>query len=408
MVSGAPKGVVSVHFGMPGVFAAEDDVLAALVVFGVALCVLGVLAPTVALIGGRIGARGRSAGALALALANGLLTGLGVGVALGLVGGLAFMLAATHLGPLGQGFPFDRNAGLIDGVGLGILLGFAAGRVWRLPLGLSLGATLGLAVGLVGFRLALGPTAGFGGEIGFGAGPEIGLDLALAGGLLGALIGTVAEWRAPASTAVVGPRRPVVVGAETGFAGGVLAALVGWVAGWFVFIVPPIAFEAACNPVCSSGLPPVVRSLGLVYGLGVFGLGGALVGALLGSLARRRSGATNDGAGATIHWAGLAPGLAAGLAGGLAAGFAVGFVGGPPPPPFLRLPQPNPAAGWMGLWVGLAGGALVGVGLAAALAWAERRPERRSLVLGAVAVAMGILVLTLPHWYLTVFFLNVP
>jgi hypothetical protein len=62
----------------------------------------------------------------------------------------------------------------------------------------------------------------------------------------------------------------------------------------------------------------------------------------------------------------------------------------------------------MGLWVGLAGGALVGVGLAAALAWAERRPERRALVFGAVAVAMGIVVLTLPHWYMTVFFLNVP
>jgi hypothetical protein len=150
--------------------------------------------------------------------------------------------------------------------------------------------------------------------------------------------------------------------------------------------------------------PPVstLQALGVVYVLGLFALGGALIGGLAGTLARK----ARQGDAPALHWAGISAGLVSGLAAGLAIGLQHQIIGGPI---FIgpRL-QPNPLAGEIGLAGGLAAGLALGAGCAVALGWAERQPGRRALVFGVALILLGLAVWTLPSWFVPLTAIDVP
>lgn len=383
----------------------------AVTVLGVVVCVACMLGIAYSFAGGGAGQSARWPAIDALTGAvSGLALGLGVGLAAGLLFEFAQWRAQTVVGFM---LPGGMAPGIAIGVGLGVLLGFATMRLPRLPLGPVAGLVVGLAFGLIVYRLAFGPSAGFGRETDQGVGPEIGLLLGAVGALAGAFAGALVQRRlrrrpahrqdVPAATDGSGDasQRWIPLGMLAGCAVGVLLAGLGGLLGVVQLILPRVA-----------GMPDVYRPatfmdgvLGVLYGLATFGIAGALIGGLVAAIARlsRRQGVP------VAQSVSLAVGLVVGVVSGLSAGLAHLDVGGPliSTHPLLPPTPVDPAATGYGLLLGLGSGLLVGALCAALLWWAEKRPDRRKAVACAAVLALGVAVLLFPHWFHPIFGVNI-
>jgi hypothetical protein len=334
--------------------------------------------------------------------------GLCIALAWALVCGNAFLYVQSRTdGPNFFLAPVDVRAGLLLGIGSGALALLAVGAFVALRRASIVGLLLGAALALALFRLIFGPTAGFGGEVGYGVGQEVGVMFGVAGGLLGGVIGSVttaiaasmrrADGQQP--TTARGGRRLLVglAGLVMGGVAGVLVGVVGVNAGVFQFLVP---YNAQVPDV-----PPDTSPAGLqrdfLFGLGLFVIGGALIGCFLAL-----QWTPSDKTGARRHGVWLGVGLALALICGLTFGLDHRFVGGP----FLaHLPFPtDPAASVRGLLIGLGVGALLGA-LLLILARAGRSHGCwRAASSTILALAIGLLLVTLPYWYTPIFAINIP
>lgn len=382
------------HYGGPVALGAA--------VLGAVLCVLGVLCLAGGLLPRTRGPRHALLRVVPLEVAVGFVSALIAALALGLAGGVMFGAVQVVAGPSQFFLPDQWASGMLLGLGCGVVFGCGAWWVPQLPRGTIAGLALGLAVGLALFRLVFGFTAGFGNELDAGVGTEVELVCGLMGGLAGALIGTLAAPPLSADRPVLAPetrRAPLWVGMLGGLVAAVAFALVGQFAGWFVLMLPYVGRTPECAPAAPTacvGPSPAADALGFLYGLGIFGLGGLLVGGLVGVLV----GSLRGSAGGTWRGAALTAGLVGGLATGLAAGIQHRDVGGPLLPGWHLVPDPV-AGGW-GLGLGLLGGLAGGMLCGALLRWVDQRPEERVGVCGVIVVALGVTVLLLPVWFVPV------
>jgi hypothetical protein len=304
--------------------------------------------------------------------------------------------------------PDNVLSGLAMGLGCGILFGCALGRLSKLPPGLVLGAAVGIIVGLAAFRRMFGPTAGFGPETDQGVGTEVGLAFGLIGGLAGALVGVlIARFLriTPASTEGQHRRNWLGVGL---LAGGLLigaavslaAGVVGWKTGALTFMLPYYGGITDCSQ--PTGCPPQPSAqLGLVYGLGLFTLGGALVGGLASAPTRFRSWVGRI----TLAQVATAVAFGTGMAAGVATGLQHRYIGGPAP--LLPPPPIDPVAGGIGLAGGLVGGLALGVVFAVLLKKAEQRPERNLLLFGGVLIILGLVMWSLLTWFVPLIYIDI-
>lgn len=372
-------------------------------VFGVALCVVGGLYLAYATLGRGRGPLQPVVRVISLPMLDGLMSGLITALVVGLIGGLAFEVTQALSETSQFILPGLWVSSALLGLGWGTLVGCAPWLASRLPRGPVVGLAIGLAVGLAVFRFIFGRAAGFGHELDDGVGTEVGFVFGVLGGLAGAVIGALVRGRATPGASPA-PRgawpRPLIDGMLGGLVAGVAFAGVGALAGWFTLILPyygrsPECDLAAPTPCTSYSPSPTMQLLGLLYGLGIFGMAGLLVGGLAGALASK----VRATSASTMHWAGLTAGLAGGLASGLAAGIQHLDIGGPPipVPGFYIVPDPV-AASWA-LGLGLAAGLALGVTCGVAWHRVAQRPEQRTATVGAIAILVGFVVLLLPLWF---------
>lgn len=334
--------------------------------------------------------------------------GLCIALAWTLACGNAFLFAQSRTG--GPPFflaPVDVRAGILLGVGSGALALLAVGAFVALRRASIIGLLLGAAAALVIFRLIFGPTAGFGGEVGYGVGQEVGVMFGVAGGLLGGVIGSVIAAIATSMRRADGQRpttarggRRLLIGLAGLVVGGVAGALIGIAganAGVFQFLVP---YNAQALDV-----PPDTSPAGLqrdyLFGLGLFVIGGALIGCFLAL-----QWAPNEEAGARRHGVWLGVGLALALICGLTFGLDHRFVGGP----FIaHLPYPtDPATSVRGLLIGLAAGVILGAALLIFARVTRSRGRWQAASRTILALAIGVLLVTLPYWYTPIFAISIP
>ena len=333
--------------------------------------------------------------------------GLCIALAWTLACGNAFLFVQSRTG--GPPFflaPVDVRAGLLLGVGLGALALLAVGAFVALRRASIVGLLLGAAVALVIFRLIFGPTAGFGGEVGYGVGQEVGVMFGVAGGLLGGVIGSavaaiaVSMRRADEqqSTTTRGGRRLLVglAGLVVGGGVGALVGVAGANAGAFQFLVP---YNAQVPDVAPDTSPAGLQR-DYLFGLGLFVIGGALIGCFL-ALQWPRS----DKAGARRHGVWLSAGLVIALICGLTFGLDHRFVGGP----FLAHLQfpADPAASIRGLLIGLAAGVILGALLLIFARITRSRGRWQVASRTILALAVGVLLVTLPYWYTPIFAISI-
>ncbi|HEV7129733.1 MAG TPA: hypothetical protein VGN32_20035 [Ktedonobacterales bacterium] len=385
---------------------------------GLLLMLIGVLCLPYGLLGGAAGPLRVVTRIVPVGLVSGLAGGLMLGLALGLAGGLALALAPLHVGRLIP--PSDLPIGLALGIGCGIVFGWVGGWAYNLPRGLLAGAAAGLVVGLVAFQLFFGPTAAFGPETDVGVGTEVGLAFGLLGGLAGGLFGVLLGRRPVVQSLPPGApagRNWLAVGLAAGAIGALTIGTVGWLTGVFALMLPyyggftDCSFSGSCAPQPS---PLTLQVLGVVYGLGVFTLGGALIGGLAGALALPTPGRSAPVASAPAanapapHWASLTFGLVAGLAAGVATALQHQLIGGPGLLPGSNVPVWNPLVGGIGLAAGLAGGLALGVVSALLFAHVARQPGRRIIVVGAILIVLGLVAWTLPNWFTPLIAIDIP
>lgn len=331
-----------------------------------------------------------------------------IGLSIGLAGSIGFLTLQSRIG--GPDFflaPYDVRAGLLCGLGLGLLALLAIGAGLVLRSAPALGMLLGTLAGLGIFRLIFGPTAGFGGEVGLGVGREVGIMFGAAGGLLGAILASIA-------LLVIGAARSRSAGTDTprltgrGWpwpliglaAGAVLAtmiAVLGSQLGYFQFLVPYNAQVPDVPPDTS----PTGMQHDFLFGLGMFAVGGALIGCFLGL-----QWALSSGDGARRHGVWLGVGMVVALLCGLSFGLDHRGVGGPLFAIQSQIPR-EPAASVAGLLVGLAGGALIGILLLVGARIAQTHARLRALANLALPLVVGLLLLVLPYWYTPVFAINI-
>lgn len=367
-----------------------------LVLSGLVVLVLVVVACTVLLI--------RRESSTVIFGSQALAGGLALGLAGGLAGGIAFVFARSRAGSAYLLPPFDFRAGLITGLSMSALVLLALGTLTYLGLRRSslISVLIGTAAGLVLFRLIFGPTAGFGGELGEGFGSEVGIMFGAAGGLLGGIAGhgfdlATRNMHTFPSHVVIDettPMRPdwrwLVMGLVLGGLGATLVGALGAYFGIFQLLVPYVAQVPDPGP----DLSAAAALNNVLFGLGTFAAGGALIGSFL---ALQRMSFEGRSAQRYALWAGV--GLVVGLIGGLGAGLDVSAVGGPRPLNFVPVPHPDPSGGVRGLLVGLMAGALLGAVLLV-LAGSRRIPSRWTLAIRESAVFItGMLALTFPLWY---------
>lgn len=334
--------------------------------------------------------------------------GLCIALAWTLACGNAFLYVQSRAG--GPNFflaPVDIRAGLLLGIGSGALALLAVGAFVVLRRASIVGLLLGVAAALVIFRLVFGSTAGFGGEVGYGVGQEVGVMSGVAGGLLGGVIGSViativASMRRAdeqrSTTARVGRRLLVgLAGLVVGGGVGALIGIAGVNAGVFQFLVP---YNAQVPDV-----PPDTSPAGLqrdfLFGLGLFVIGGALIGCFLAL-----QWSQPDKAGARRHGVWLGVGLVIALISGLTFGLDHRFVGGP----FLaHLSFPtDPAASVRGLLIGLAAGVILGAALLVFVRATRSHGRWQAASRTILTLAIGVLLLTLPYWYTPIFAISIP
>src|SRR6185312_14308303 len=149
--------------------------------------------------------------------------------------------------------------------------------------------------------------------------------------------------------------------------------------------------------------PPDTSPLGmqhdLLFGLGMFAIGGALSGCFL-----TLQWMTSGDAGPRRHGLWLGVGLVVALVCGLTFGLDHRYVGGPL---LLNFVLPDPIAGMRGLLLGLAVGAIVGALLLVAAYTTRAHPRRQMLAREGIALIIGLLLLTLPFWYVPLFAISI-
>jgi hypothetical protein len=375
------------------------------IIAGLLLIVVGLLYLAHGLLGAE---RGPLRGLLRIApvtVVNGLASGLMVGIGLALAGGLVLTLGPWGFGSLVA--PDNLRNGLIMGLGCGVVFASAVPCIRRLPPGLALGTTVGLAGGLAGFRLFFGPTAGVGPETDSGAGPEVGLVLGMLGALVGGLVGVLLDSaREPSASGTSRARHGLATGLWIGASISLAVALVGSLTGVVSFILPyygGVTDRCSSPTVCGPQLPFFSADVwGIIYGLALFTVGGALVGGLTGVLLDTWQRSDN----ASPHWAGVAAGMVAGLAAGLAAGLQHRVVGGPL---FVGARfVSNPMAGATGLVSGVVAGLVIGALCALVLARAQREQAPRTVAVGIVLIVVGLVAWTLSSWFMPLIAIDVP
>lgn len=342
------------------------------------------------------------------ALAEGiqaLAGGVCIGLAGEMAGGIGFLALQSRVG--GPDFflaPYDMRAGLLCGLGLGMMSLLAIGAYIALPSAAAGGLLGGALAGLGIFRLIFGPTAGFGGEVGLGVGSEVGIMFGAAGGMLGAIVGSIVSL-------ATGTMRPLpshaptdappttqhawrwpVIGLTVGALGATLIGVLGSQMGYFQFLVP----YNAQIPDVAPDTSPAGMQRNFLFGLGMFAVGGALIGCFLGlqwltsstNRARRRS-----------VWFGA--GIVVALITGLSFGLAHRYVGGPLLATQLQIP-PDPVASVRGLLVGLGGGVAVGALLLIVTRISAMHARWRIVASMTPSLLIGLLLLALPYWYVSV------
>ena len=334
--------------------------------------------------------------------------GLCIGVVGGMACGIGFLYAQSRTG--GPSFslaPDNFRAGLLCGIGLGMLALLAIGAFMALRSAAIVGLLLGAAIGLVVFRLIFGPTAGFGGEVGLGVGQEVGIMCGAAGGLLGGITGAALSiatrnMRAFPSHVSIDATTPIrsgwrwpLMGLALGGLGGVLVGALGAYMGVFTFLVP---YNGQIPDV-----PPDTSPLGLqhdlLFGLGMFAVGGALIGCFL-----TLQWMTSSEAGPRRYGVWLGVGLVVALVCGLTFGLDHRYIGGPLP---LFFVLPDPIAGTRGLLLGLAIGAIVGALLLVVARITRAHPRRHVLAREGITLMIGLLLMTLPFWYVPLFAISI-
>jgi F0F1-type ATP synthase membrane subunit c/vacuolar-type H+-ATPase subunit K len=375
----------------------ENPMLASSTFFGLVLVALGLLY----VVGGGLSSeRGPLARFVSLDVASWLTTGLVVGLALGLVTSLGFDLVPGSVGKFI--LPDNLFSGLAMGLGCSILFGCALGRLSKLPPGLVLGAAVGIIIGLAAFRRIFGPTSGFGPETDDGVGTDVGLAFGLISGLAGALVGVlIGRLLRVTAISTEGQRRRnwLAIGLLIGAVVSLAAGVVGWITGALTFTLPYYGGVTDCSrPTGCPPLPPA--QVGLIYGLGLFTLGGTLVGGLASAPTRFRSWAGR------ITWAQVVTVVAFGT--GMMAGVAIGllhrYIGGPSLPPALPIDH---VAGGIGLAGGLIGGLALGMVCAVLLNTAEQQPERNLLLFGGVLIVLGLVMWSLLTWFVPLTYIDI-
>lgn len=158
-------------------------------------------------------------------------------------------------------------------------------------------------------------------------------------------------------------------------------------------------------------MPQALNGFG---GVGLFAVGGALMGGIAGGLAGQARSETTDTAPVSrlgsSAWPVATPGLFLGLVGGLAIGLTYRYIGGY----LIPTGQSNPQAGMVGLLIGGASGLLAGIGIA--VLWnrggkpvSDRQAARRTVGPGAGVdlLLLGVVVLSLPYWFIPLVGLNI-
>ncbi len=334
--------------------------------------------------------------------------GASIGLTVGLAGGIGFLALQSRIG--GPDFflaPYDIRAGLLCGLGLGLLALLAIGAILALHNAPALGMLLGTLAGLGIFRLIFGSTAGFGGEVGLGVGREVGIMFGTAGGLLGAILAAIillavrAARSRPAATdtpilARRGWRWPLV-GLVVGAIIAALIATLGAQLGIFQFLIP----YNAQIPDVAPDTSPIGLQHDFLFGLGMFAIGGALIGCFLGL-----QWALSQGQGARRYGIWLGVGLIGALICGLSFGLDHRGVGGPLLATQVQVPR-EPAASVSGLLIGLAGGVALGILLLVGARITRTHARWHDAVRMALALIVGLLLLTLPYWYTPIFAISI-
>lgn len=336
--------------------------------------------------------------------------GASIGLAIGLAGGIGFLTLQSRIG--GPDFflaPYNVYAGLLCGLGVGLLAALAVGAILTLRSATALGMLLGTLAGLGIFRLIFGPTAGFGGEVGLGVGREVGIMFGAAGGLLGAILAAIimlilrdAHSRPAETDAEISAQRGwrwPLVGLALGAMIATFIAVVGAQLGIFQFLVP---YNAQVPDVAPDTSPAGLQH-DFLFGLGMFAVGGALIGCFLGL-----HWTLSSGTGARRHgvWLGVGVGMVVALLCGLSFGLDHRGVGDPLLAVQSQIAD-NPEASMRSLVIGLVGGALIGVLLLIGARIVRTHARRHETVAMALALIVGLLLLALPYWYTPLFAINI-
>jgi hypothetical protein len=198
-----------------------------------------------------------------------------------------------------------------------------------------------------------------------------------------------------ATTSIRAGWRWPLIGLALGALGGVLVGALGAYMGVFTFLVP---YNGQIPDV-----PPDTSPLGmqhdLLFGLGMFALGGALIGCFL-----TLQWMTSGDAGPQRYGVWLSVGLVVALVCGLTFGLDHRYVGGPL---LLHFVPPDPIAGMRGLLLGLACGVVVGALLLFVARIARAHPRRQMLLREGIALIIGLLLVTIPFWYVPLFAISI-
>lgn len=321
-----------------------------------------------------------------------------LGLALGLTCAVAYQVFQSQAG-LGPRLllPDDLLRVGMLGFGGGLLLGLALLRLRVVSQGMALGATFGVVLGLVAFRLIFGRTAGYGSEMGEGVGFEVALPFALAGGLGGALVGMLLRTRSSARSL-----RLTAIGGACGAGLGVAVAFIGW---WYQLIDLRLPYVAQV-PYVQTPESPMQTLLGVLYGLGIFGILAGLTGALAGAyVAQERASGTSSEWRMWLASGSLFAAFAACLFVGLQIGFGVLYLGGPVfgTPMSFPVPTSNPVEATLALAAGFALAILTCLGVSFAF-WRSGQRSWGSVVWLALC---SLTVLLLPLWFIPAFWIDI-
>ena len=336
-----------------------------------------------------------------LALAN----GASIGLAGGVFAGIALLFAQTLAGSAFLLAPIDFQTGLRGGIALGALALLAVGALITSWNAAVLGLLAGAGVAMVIFSLIFGAATGNGGEIMPGISQEVAIMAGVAGGVLGGIAGHAIRIAArnmrmfpdyvviDASTPMRPQWRWPLIGLTLGALASALGGGLGAYMGIFEFLVP----YSAQSPDASPGTATLGTLQGILFGLGLFAISGALIGCFL-----MLQWMTSGGVGARRYGVWLGVGLVTALICGLSFGLSLRGADSGPVPMILDTSyiRQDPVAGMRGLLVGLAGGAVIGMLLLWLARFSQVHARWQMVARQGIVIAVGLLLITLPLWYM--------